>query len=83
MAEADPHGRHAGARGDAGHGEAHEVVADSEPEDFLGDASGCLAAQRLLALEGVGLHFVEAKFEFPALVVEGDQLRGGIGDGIE
>ena len=55
----------------------------ASPQDFLRDARGRLAAQRLFALEGVGLHFVEAELEFPALVVERDELGGGIGHGIE
>src|SRR5207249_4677273 len=34
-------------------------------------------------VEGVRLGLVESKFEFPALMVERDELGGGIGDGIE
>src|SRR5262249_23329240 len=63
--------------------EAHEVVPEDEAPDLLRDAGRRLAPQRLFALEGVGLHFVEAELKLPALVVEGDDLRRGVGDGVE
>ncbi len=45
-------------------------------------AGGRFAAQRFDAFAGVRLEFVEGEFEFPALVVEGGELRSGVGGGV-
>src|SRR3990172_7448492 len=75
----------AGARGSPGrslrallHVQANEVVGDRKPPHLLADALGSAAAERLLALERVGLDLVEAKLELPALVVERGDLGGRI-----
>src|SRR5215510_1027216 len=67
VAIADTRRRHAGAGGAAGHREAHEVVAECEAPHLLRDARGRLAPHGLSALEGMGLHFVEAEFEAPSV----------------
>src|SRR5262249_6384820 len=83
VAIADARRRDAGARGDARHGEAHEVVAEREAPQFLCDPSGRLAPKGLGALESVRLDFVEAEFKLPAFVVERDDLGGGVSHRIE
>ena len=50
---------------------------------FLRDPRWRLAPQRVGALESVRLDLVEAELEVPALVVERDDLGGGIGHRIE
>src|SRR3989304_6055675 len=67
----------------ARHLETDEVVAEGEAPDLLADARGRAAAEGLLALEGVGFDFVKADFELPPLVIELDDLRGGMGRGVE
>ena len=75
---------YAGPLRDAGHGEAHKVVGQRQSPEFLLHALGSFAAKRcFFALEGMGLHFVEAELEFPALVVERDDLGGRISLGID
>ncbi len=74
----------AGAVCDLGHGQAYEVVGDSEPPEFLRDAFGVLAPQGgFFTFEGVGLDFIVGEFEFPAFVVERPDFGGGEGDRIE
>src|SRR5204863_52070 len=81
VAIAQAHRGHAGARRRAAHDEADEVVGEQQAPDFLLHAGGRFAAQRFDAFAGVSLEFVEGEFEFPALVVEGGELRGGVGGG--
>src|SRR5262245_5878928 len=83
VAIADARRRDAGARGDARHDEADEVVPEGEPPHFLGDARGGLAPQGLGALEGMRLHFIEAELELPAFVVERADFGGRVGHRIE
>ena len=72
----------AGTGGDARHGEAHHVVAERGAPDFLRDARGCLAAQRL-SCSSVRSSLRRSQVPVPSVVVEGDDLGGRIGDGIQ
>ena len=80
---ADPLRRDIGPRGHARHLQADEVVADGQAPDLLTDALGRAAAEGLLALEGVGFDLVKADLELSPLVIEVDDLRRGIGRGVE
>jgi hypothetical protein len=65
------------------HLETYEVVSQEESPELLQDTLGSLAAQSFGAFEGVGFDFIEADLEFPALVVEGDNLLGWVDLGIK
>ena len=83
MPEADAPGRHADPLGDLLHVEPDQVVGDRESPHLLADALGGAAAEGFLALEGMRLDLVEAELELPALVVQLDDLGGGLQRWIE
>ena len=83
MAKADADWGDPSTVGDARHRKADEVVADGEPPDFLRNARGSLAAQRLHPFQRVVFHFIKANLEFAAFVVESDDFGSGVSDRIE
>jgi hypothetical protein len=81
--EAQARGRDAGDLGRALHLETDEVVGEGEAPEILRHADGALAADGLLALEHLGLHFVEAEFDFAVLVLERHDLLRRVLHGVE
>src|SRR6516164_9639108 len=62
----------AGGLDRVGDGDAQDLVAGQEGVDLLGDAGGAAGAQHPAAEDG-RLQFQVGGFDFPALVVKGDQ----------
>lgn len=62
--------------GGARHFDSNQIVSECDAPDFLANALRGSAANGFLPLKKVGLDFVIAEFDFPALMVEVDNLRG-------
>ena len=79
---ADLVGQDAGAARNLGHAQAHQVVGDAQPPEFLRDAVGAFATQRgFFTFQRVSLELVVSEFEFPAFVIEGNDSAAGKASG--
>ena len=58
------------------HQAANGEMCHQQPEHFLADQIGGLAAQHDFGAAQMGLEFVERGFDFPALVIERGQFGG-------
>jgi hypothetical protein len=64
-----------------GHGGAQDLVGDQQGVDLLVHAGGGAGAQDLAAEDG-GLELEVGRLDFPALVVERDQVAGRVAAGV-
>ncbi len=76
LAETQTIGVHVGLGGGLMHQEAHSIVQQQQPIELLQHGLGTATAQGLLGQTQMAFVLIDAEFDFPAFVIEGDQLLG-------